>query len=350
MTRIPPHYLAEHEAAYAEAPRQAALDWFREARFGLFMHYGLYSLLGGVYQGRDILRKGAEWIRWAAPIPLSEYARLMDAFTAERFNADAICTLAAEAGMAYLNLTSVHHDGFCLWDTATTEFNSMRSAAGRDLVAEFVAACDRHGLGCFLYYSHGRDWWHPHAPDSGKPSCRPDTPEDQAHFKTGNDYNLDRYLDFVEAQVLELCTQYTPLAGIWLDGIGEFLAMEDGVARSRCLELYGKIHATQPQILVSYKQGLTGTEDFFAPERSARRQAEDARPYEICTTLQPRSWGYRASDDGNHHGADWVIEQLRIAAEIPANLLLNTGPMGDGSIPDEDVVTLSEVGRRLRPP
>ncbi len=349
-----PAYLSSRAGGYAEDPRAAALEWFREARFGLFMHYGLYSLLGGAWRGRDIGEKGAEWIRLAAPVPMADYAALADEFTAGRFDAEFICDLAVEAGMKYVNLTSQHHDGFCLWDTDTTDFNSMKSAAGRDLVAELVAACDKRGLGCFLYYSHGRDWLHPDSPDNGQPSRRPNVPEDAGHFNTGDEYDIDRYLDFAQEQVLELCTKYSPLAGIWLDGVGGFLGMENGVELSRCAELYEKIRASQPQILVSYKQGLTGTEDFFAPERSVRREGDGAvesdadKPYEICTTLQQRSWGCRAAEDGRHRDADWVMEQLAAAAEVPANLLLNTGPKGDGSIPEEDIETLREVGRRLR--
>ena len=356
--RNTPRYLKGHEDQYKDSPRAAALAWFREARVGLFLHYGLYSLLGGVHGGRDVVRKGGEWIRWAAPVPFGAYAKLADDFTAASFDADAICDLALEAGMRYVNLTAQHHDGFCLWPTDTCDFHVMNTPAKRDLVGELVGACDRKGLGCFLYYSHGRDWWHPHSPDPGIDrygfnSCRPNTIEDRAHFKHGDAVELDRYLDFVEAQVMQLCARYHPVAGIWLDGIGSFKHMEDGVARSRAQELYDRIHASRPQILVSYKQGLTGTEDFFAPERGVRRAGDGAvtsqaaKPYEICTTLQPDSWGYKIADDGRHHGPDWVLTQLAEAAAIPANLLLNTGPKGDGSIPEEDVQTLREVGRRL---
>lgn len=185
-----PRYLQGHEDAYARDPRAAAVDWFREARFGLFLHYGLYSLLGGVYQGRSIDRKGSEWIRWDAPIPYQAYAKLAQQFTAEKFDAEAICDLALAAEMKYVNLTTQHHDGVCLWDTATTDFRSVQTPAKRDLVAELADACDRKGLGLFLYYSHGRDWWHPHSPVNGGPSCRPDCPEDAGRFAAGDDHNL----------------------------------------------------------------------------------------------------------------------------------------------------------------
>lgn len=345
---IAPKYLASVADSHATDPRAAAVSWFRGARFGLFMHYGLYSLLAGEWRGIPQPGKGAEWIQLIMDIPVPEYAKLRESFTAERFDAEAICRLARDAGMKYINLTTQHHDGFCLWDTATTYFSSMHAPARRDLVAELTEACDRHGLGCFLYYSHGRDWWHPDSPNNGEISCRPKCTEDRDHFHWGEDYKLDRYLDLVEAQVLELCA-YPNVAGIWLDGIGGFKNMEDGVRLSRCQGLYDKIHATSPHILVAYKQGLTYTEDFYAPERDIKEGTvpSDGRPYEICTTLQPRSWGYKKADDGQHQNADWVLEQLRIAEAIPANLLLNTGPLGDGSIPEEDVATLRAVGERL---
>ncbi len=346
-----PTYLKDYETLYTTDPRAAAVQWFRDAKFGLFVHYGLYSLLGGEWPDMRVTNKGAEWIRWTAPIPLDTYAALQADFTAEKFDADAICKLAISAGMRYVNLTTRHHDGFCLWDTATTDFSSVHAPARRDLVREMAEACQRHGLGCFLYISHGREWWHPDGPDTGVDehgynASKPECPEDAGRIHFGDDVQLDRYLDLIHAQIMEIC-RYPDIAGIWLDGVGSFLSIPDGVKRSRCQDLYDKIHAVSPHILVSYKQGLSMTEDFFAPERGIT-EAPDSRPYEICTTLQPRSWGYKKADDGKHQNADWVMEQLAAAAAIPANLLLNTGPKGDGSVPDEDVRTLVEVGRRLR--
>ncbi len=351
MHTLPPH-LEKYSEIYTRDPRQANLDWFRQADFGLFMHYGLYSLLEGIWTDPYVDFKGSEWIQWWAPVPRQDYMKLQQRFTAERFDADAICRLAKEAGMSYVNLTTQHHDGFSLWDTQTNEFSSMHAPAKRDLVLELCEACAKHQLGCFLYYSHGREWFHPDGPDTGGGgngynSCKPICDTD--YFHRGDEVNLDSYLDLVEEQVLELCS-YPHVAGIWLDGIGGFKNMKDGVRLSRAQDLYDKIHASSPHILVAYKQGLTYTEDFYAPEREIREGSlpHDGRPYEICSTLQPQSWGYKRSDDGKHHGPDWVMDQLDQARRIPANLLLNTGPKADGSIPEEDILTLREVGRRLR--
>ena len=148
-----PSYLRGYEKQYAADPRAAAVQWFREAKFGLFGHYGLYSLLGR-----------HEWVQCREKIPVAEYAKLKAKFTAEKFDADFITDMAAKAEMKYVNITTRHHDSFCLFRTAQTDFHSANSPARRDLVGALAEACRKKGLGLFCYYSHGRDWRHPHAP------------------------------------------------------------------------------------------------------------------------------------------------------------------------------------------
>ena len=150
-----PNYLRGYEELHDTDPRQAALTWFKQARYGLFLHYGLYSLLGR-----------HEWVQLREKIPVAEYGKLAGQFTAEKFDPDLIADFAVDAGMRYINLTTRHHDCFCLFETGETPFNSLQAACGRDLVGELAAACDRRGLGFCLYYSHGRDWRHPHAPNN----------------------------------------------------------------------------------------------------------------------------------------------------------------------------------------
>ena len=329
-----PSYLKGYEEAYAENPRAAAIEWFRKARFGLFLHYGLYSLLGR-----------HEWVQYREKIPLAEYARLKDKFIAEKFDADSITDLALAAEMRYVNITTRHHDSFCLFRTKHTDFNSLNSPAKRDLVGELAAACQKKGLGLFLYYSHGRDWRHPHAPQ-GKEwgrTARPAYKAPQPEYAKDGEHDLQRYVDFMTAQIAELCTQYGPIAGIWLDGIGTTRAGDP--AKFHCQELYDHIHRLQPQILVSYKQGLLGTEDFFAPEHQGITNPS-GKPMEICTTLQKNGWGY--VNGSPHLNADQVMEKLAHAAYQKANLLLNTGPLPDGSIHKGDAATLREVGTRIR--
>lgn len=329
-----PAYLKGYEAAYKKNPRQAALTWFREAKFGLFLHYGLYSL-----EGRH------EWLQLRELIPVAEYAKLKDRFTAEKFDADFITDLALAAEMRYVNITTRHHDSFCLFATKQTDFNSVNSPAKRDLVAELATACRKKGLGLCLYYSHGRDWRHPHAPNNDQwgRSARPKYDPPEPSYAYGQSHDLQKYLDFMTAQITELLTNYGPIAAIWLDGIG--VPLSGDRAKFKCQELYDHIHRLQPQVLVSYKQGLLGTEDFFAPERTAVENPS-GKPMEICSTLQEKSWGYNTQE--RHISTDEAWAKLAEAATARANLLLNTGPRPDGSIPPEHERVLRELGQRIR--
>ncbi|MBN2311657.1 MAG: alpha-L-fucosidase [Candidatus Hydrogenedentes bacterium] len=344
--RIPSH-LAGNKEAFMDDPRQAAAAWFREAEFGLFMHYGLYSLLAR-----------GEWVMLKERIPVGEYAKLKARFTAERFDADAITDLALAAGMRYVNITSKHHDGFCLFRTAQTDFNSVEAPARRDLIGELASACSKKGLGLFLYYSYGADWRHPYfyAREAGWPSARPayETPEPTYLWK--EDADFARYVDFVHNQLRELLTQYGPLAGIWFDPIMGYYSRPDLFPIE---QTYALVRSIQPHCLISFKQGANGDEDFAAPERKAQAldrggdvaarawERNKDKPIEICDTLQPRVWGYNAAVDSEHRSADEVMQMLADAAARNANLLLNTGPLGDGSIHPVDEATLREVGRRL---
>jgi alpha-L-fucosidase len=329
-----PTYLAGYEALYARDPRAAATQWFREARFGLFLHYGLYSLL-----------KDHEWVQFNKRIPVAEYARLKDQFTAEKFDADFITDLALAAQMRYINITTRHHDSFCLFATKQTDFNSVNSPAKRDLVGELAVACRKKGLGLCLYYSHGRDWKHPHAPNNDEwgGSARPKYDPPDPSYAYGTAHHLQIYLDFMTAQITELLTNYGPVAAIWLDGIA--VPKSGDYSKFNCQELYDLIHRLQPQVLVSYKQGLLGTEDFFAPEHKAIVNPT-GKPMEICSTLQDGSWGY--SEKKRYLTADEAWAKLVAARAANANLLLNTGPLPDGSIHPQAVADLQEIGKRIR--
>ena len=340
-----PSYLKGYEDLYAGNPRQAALDYFRNAKFGLFIHYGLYSLLEGFWQDK---KSAAEWIQLRSKIRVKEYEKLAKRFTAEKFDADFITDMTLNAGMKYINLTTRHHDSFCLFDSKYTDFKSTNSAAKRDLVAELAEQCRQKGLGFYLYYSHGRDWRHPHAPNNGDwgGSARPKYDPPETYYKYGKEHDLQIYVEFMKNQITELLTNYGPIGAIWLDGFSTPNSRKDKIHLFRIQELYDHIHSLQPQVLVSYKQGLLGTEDFKAPERKFKGTSKV--PLELCDTLQPHAWGHHRQDDQNHKTADQVMDMLKKAKGLGANLLLNTGPLPDGSIHPADVKTLQEVGRRLR--
>ncbi len=347
MIDTTPSYLKDYRKQYKKDPREAARAWFREARYGLFLHYGLYSLLGR-----------HEWVQLRETIPVAEYAKLADQFTAEKFDAMAIAEFARDAGMKYINLTTRHHDGFCLFNSDGWEFNSANSPARRDLVAELAVACEVHGLGFCLYYSHGRDWKHPHAPNNDEwgGSARPKYDPPEPSYAYGAEHDLQHYLDFMTGQIEQLLNSYGPVAAIWLDGIA--VPLSGDRSKFRCQELYDFIHSLQPQVLVSYKQGLLGTEDFFAPEHhvptaednaSKRGELGDTKGklLEVCTTMAPGSWGYRQDTTGKHLTEEQVWQKLAETGRSGANLLLNTGPLPDGSLDPEDVKTILAVGERL---
>ncbi len=361
MCKIP-NYLSDYSELYLKDPRQANLEWFRNAKYGLFLHYGLYSILGEESnQDENIM----EWVQLNRKIPVAEYSKLKDRFTAKKFDAEFIARFAKKSGMKYINLTTRHHDSFCLFKTKQTEFNSLNSPANRDLVKELSEACEEQGLGLFLYYSHGRDWRHPHAPNNDEwgGSARPEYNPPELAYKYGAEHDLNIYLEFMKEQVKELLIQYPTCAGIWLDGIG--VPMSGDYNKFKCNELYELIRETSPHAIVSYKQGLLGTEDFFAPEhklpssendsgehyqknqnRMGRMQEHKEKIIEVCTTMikEPTSWGYKSN--AIHLSAEEVYWKLCEARKNNYNLLLNIGVMPDGELDPIDVDVITQVGEK----
>lgn len=343
-----PTYLKDYHKEYQENPKAANLKWFQDAKYGLFIHYGLYS----------ILEKG-EWVQLRDIIPVAEYAKLKDQFDAKNFNADEITDIAISAEMKYITITSKHHDGFCLFETKATDFNVLNSPAKRDLIKELYDACEEKGLGLFLYYSYAADWKHPYfySRENGWNNARPAYPEPQPEYKFTKDEDFKIYVNFVHEQVKELLTQYPNIAGIWFDPIMGFYHRPDLFPID---STYALIRNISPHALISFKQGANGDEDFMAPERGGGakvgQQLEVAKivyeknkdkPREICNTLQPHAWGYNKSQDGKHKSADDIIKMLHDAEKSNSNLLLNVGPLGDGSFPEEDIKALKEAGIRL---
>lgn len=335
-TALPVH-LKDRANQFRVNPRAAALAWFRDAKFGLFIHYGLYSL-DGIHPFEQHQLK----------ISVRDYEKKTVRFTAEKFDAGALCDLALAANMKYVTMVTKHCEGFCLWDTKLTDFNSVRSAARRDFVAEMVKACNARGLGFFAFYEYGFEWHHPHGPrraDFKNALVEVPYPTPEPTYAYGKDYDLNRYIDYAHAQIEELLTNYGPIAGIWLDGVA--VPLSGDRQRFRCQELYDKVHKLQPHALVSFKSGVTGTEDFFAPEHPQLKKIEPGtgKPIELCEALNP-NWGYVKTEA--HRDADWVMERLGFTRAKQMNYLLNIGPLGDGSVFPADAATLQDVGRRIR--
>ncbi len=318
-----PAYLQDYQKEYQENPKEANLLWFKNAKYGMFIHYGLYS----------ILEKG-EWVQLRDTIPVKEYAKLKDQFTANNFNADEITEIAINARMKYITITSKHHDGFCLFETKETGFNVLNSPAKRDLIKELYDACEKKGLGLFLYYSYGADWKHPYfySRENGWKNARPAYTEAQSEYKFEKDEDFKIYVDFVHNQLKELLTQYPNIAGIWFDPIMGYYHRPDLFPINSS---YALIRQMSPHALISFKQGANGDEDFMAPERGGGAKVGQKleiakivyeknkdKPLEICNTLQPHAWGYNKKHDGNHKTADDIIKMLNDAKKSNANLLV----------------------------
>ena len=322
-----PGYLKGHESLYARDPRAAAVEWHRNAKWGLFVHYALASLRG-VNADDSLKAKIAgkeEWKKQKQGTP-EEYAKLAATFTAEKFDANAITDLAVAAEMRYVTFTTRHLGDMHLFRTKVSDFTSLNAPAKRDLVAEMAVQCQKKGLGLFLY-------------------CPPDV----ARTEPEETYQKNRTM------IRELLTQYGPIAGIWLDGIGTYY--EDPKTYSRINDLYALIRSLQPQCLISFKQG-TGTEDFVAPEGLMHGKsgplAEKAwamnagKRGDICTNMQtsPPAWIY--TEGCEHLNGAQVLDLLADAFAQKSNLTINTAPLPDGSLHPADVIALRETGESIR--
>ncbi len=280
-------------------------SWFTSARFGLFIHYGLFSLL-----------ERGEWTINREGIPVEEYKRLMNRFTAAKFDADQLCDLAVRCGMRYVVFTTMHHDAFRMYDSALSDFTSVKSPAKRDLTAEMIAAARKRGLKIGLYHSLN-DW-------TDRPDAV-DALEDESKYETFIRNTFDR--------IRELNEKYKPFDTMWYDGWWPFSA-----ERWRSSAMNAMVREIQPNILFNGRNGLPG--DFATPEQHLSAPSP-WRPWEACITLND-SWGYHHGDH-NWKTPGQVIDMLATVAQGKGNLLLNVGPRGDGSIPPETLSCLNAV-------
>lgn len=283
--------------------------WFKEAHFGMFIHWGLYSLHGR-----------GEWAISRERTPIAEYEKLSDSFTASSFKPREWAALAVEAGMKYSVLTTKHHEGFCLWDSKACSFNAVHSAAKRDLVAEYVEAFRSAGLKVGLYYSLG-DFRHP----------------GWAKGFQGDLTAREEFMDYTHALVRELMSNYGKIDILWYD-----LPQCYSPNEWRAVELNAMARALQPQILIN-NRALT-TEDFGTPEQHVTA-AKTGRMWEACMTLN-KHWGYCPTDKDFKSPRD-IILMLAMTAASSGNLLLNVAPDGAGKIPSESETILQSVGEWL---
>jgi len=290
-----------------EEDRERRMKWWHEARFGMFIHWGLYSVLGR-----------HEWVMENEAVPVAEYEQLAARFRPKPWPAREWAALAKKAGMKYMVMTTKHHEGFCLFDTSTTNYCAPKQAAGRDLVREFVEAARGEGLRVGFYYSL-MDWHHP---DGAR--CR----EDEAARR--------RFVDYIHTHVRELMSNYGKIDILWYDVPWPLTA--EGWESLKMNQMVRKL---QPDIVINNRSRVP--EDFDTPEQ--RIEASKARNWESCMTMND-SWGYHKADD-NWKSARQCLRNLITCARLGGNYLLNIGPMPDGSVPPESVKILTEMGAWL---
>ncbi len=320
----------QEEGAEAPISQDERMQWWREARFGMFIHWGLYSVLGGEWQGRDYGKEvrgaSAEWIMKKARIPKGEYAKLAKQFNPVRFDAGEWVSRAKAAGMKYLVITSKHHDGFCLFATEHTEYDIMDATPfKRDIIKELSEECKRQGIRFGVYYSQRQDWYH------GGRSNKAGPPAD--------------YTKMVKGHLHELFTNYGDISVVWFDTGGGNVDLSDS---------YGEIvRNLQPRSIICsrlYSRGVEKEKRKYAdfeslPDRTIAggRVQEDT---ETCMTMR-HNWGYDRDDD-NWKSVKDIIERFVLSASRGANFLLNVGPTAEGSFCPEEVERLKVIGEWMK--
>jgi alpha-L-fucosidase len=311
------------------AAKERRLAWFREARFGLFIHWGLYSLPAGEWKGQLVPGIG-EWIMNRAEIPVKEYEQLAGRFNPVRFDADAWVRLAEEAGMKYIVITSKHHDGFALFKSKASPFNVVDATPfKRDIIGELARACARRGMRLGFYYSQAQDW---HEPNGAGNSW---------DFGPDEKKDYDQYLrDKAEPQVREILTQYGPVALIWFD-------TPRMMTPERSQRFVDVVRTLQPDCLIDGRLGLTGREGDYRStgDNAIPSQASDDA-WETPATIN-HTWGYKQDDVDWKRPGELIFKLVDIVSK-GGNYLLNVGPMADGVIPERSAENLREVGRWLR--
>ncbi len=290
--------------------REKRMRWWNQARFGMFIHWGLYSQLGR-----------HEWVMNRERIPVEEYEKLADSWDPKPRPMREWARLAKKAGQKYMVMTTKHHEGFCLWDSDMTDYNAVERGPGRDLVQEYVDACREFDLKVGFYYSL-MDWHHP---DGAK--CAKD--EDARR----------RFVDFTHGCVEELMSNYGDIDILWFDVAAPLETAEEWESQ----KMLDRVRELQPGILINNRACLPA--DFGTPEGSIKAE-ESGRSWEACMTFNG-AWGYVPTPKEDWHSVRKVIDMLRQCTTGGGNLLLNIGPTADGSVPGEAAERLTLVGKWL---
>ena len=320
-----------------------AREWFQDAKFGLFIHWGVYSILGD-----------GEWVMNNQNISIDEYEKLPSFFNPINFDAEEWVLMAKNAGMKYITITSRHHDGFSMFESDASDYNIVKKTPyGKDILKMLSKACKKHDIKLFFYYSQ-LDWYR----DDYFPRGRTGT-----GIKGRGEGDWNNYINFMKAQLTELLTNYGEIGGIWFDGEWDQFKWDgkrfgEPMADFKLGEVYSLIHELQPQALIGSNHHLAPNpgEDFQMfekdlPGRSTKSFATSADdignlPLEVCETING-SWGFNLKDR-KHKSKKELIQYLIKAAGYDSNLLLNVGPMPNGRIQKEHIKSLSEIGQWVK--
>jgi len=303
------------------------MKWWREARFGLFIHWGVYAVPAGVYKGEEISGIG-EWIMQRAKIPVAEYAEYAKEFNPVKYDPDAWVRLAKEAGMKYLVITSKHHDGFALFDSKVTDWDIVDATPyGKDLLKPLAEACQKHDIKLGFYYSQAQDWHHPGGAAAG------------GHWDEAQEGDMNEYIrNIAVPQVKEILTNYGPISILWWD-----TPVDMNEERAKMLIPLLEI---QPDIITNNRLGGGFEGDFSTPEQHIPDTGIPGKDWEVCMTMND-TWGYKSGDD-NWKSTQTLIQNLVDIASKGGNYLLNVGPTAKGEIPQPSIERLKEIGQWMK--
>lgn len=318
--------LAAQHPNETPAQHDARMAWWRNAKFGLFIHWGVYSVPAGTYQGRQIPGIG-EWIMNHAKIPRAVYQQYAREFVPTKYDPDAWAALAADAGMKYMVITSKHHDGFALFPSAVTTWDiADASPYGKDLIGPLATAARAHGLHFGLYYSQAQDWNHPGGAANG------------GHWDTTQAGNFDDYLKQIAVpQVQEILTRYHPDI-LWWD-------TPTNMTPARAA-LFMPLFTRFPDIITNNRLGGGYEGDTETPEQFIPATGIPGRDWEVCMTMND-TWGYKSYDTHWKSTAD-LLHMLSDIVSKGGNFLLNIGPRPDGTIPQASIDRLHAIGRWMK--
>ena len=309
-----------------DSAKEARLKWFREAKYGLFIHWGLYAIPAGEWKGKRSLGLG-EWIMNRSQVPVREYEPLATQFNPVKFDAEAWVQLAEEAGMKYIVITSKHHDGFAMFKSKVSNYNVVDATPfKRDVLKELADACARRGIRLGFYYSQSQDWHEPNGAGNTW-DFGPDEKKDYDQYLRGK----------AEPQVRELLTGYGPVALIWFDTP----RMMTGDRAQRFADI---VRSLQPNTLIDGRLGTEG--DYRSTGDNVIPSDASTEAWETPATIND-TWGYR-KDDTNWKSPGQIVFKLVDIVSKGGNYLLNVGPMADGTIPQPSQDILRTVGRWLK--